>query len=51
MESARREAESGIGHWLQTIEFPSKLAPYFANQSAELSSSINDERTKVKDNQ
>jgi hypothetical protein len=36
MESAKREAERGAGHWFQKNELASKLAPYFANQSAQL---------------
>jgi hypothetical protein len=53
MESARREAERGAGHWFQKVELPSKLAPYFDNQSAQLYylPSMNGERTKAKNNQ
>jgi hypothetical protein len=42
MESTRREAERGDWHWFQKIELPSKLAPYFANQSAQLLHSLNE---------
>jgi hypothetical protein len=42
MESARREAERGARHWFQKVELPFKLAPYFANQSAQLLPSLNE---------
>jgi hypothetical protein len=42
MEYARRETKRGAGHWFQKVELPSKLAPYFANQSAQLLPSLNE---------
>jgi hypothetical protein len=42
MKSAIREVERGAGHWFQKIKLPSKLALCFANQYAQLLSSLNE---------